>query len=135
MPRGGGGGGGRGQGGGRGPSSRDQLTTLIAKLDQLTAKPLAVNLTPELKTKLREQLKSIADAEEIKDDDAKQHLDALLEILKSEKETMVAAGYSWPGQSSGSSLPAPADQPNPFRAPENGKKLKALQDRLSDKKQ
>src|SRR5262245_35791317 len=45
-PGGGGRGGPGGPGGGRGPNSAAQLATLLAKLDVLTAKPLAVTLTP-----------------------------------------------------------------------------------------
>jgi hypothetical protein len=135
MGRGGGGGGmGRGGGGGgRGPSSKTQLATLVTKLDQLTGKPLVVHLTPEMKAKVQEQLKGLIDAEEIKDEDAQKRLDALLEILQSEKETMEAAGYRWPGQGGGPPG-GPADAPNPFRTPETGKKLKELQERLADKK-
>src|SRR5262245_52468745 len=77
MPGGGGGGrgGAGGFGGGRGPSPKAQLATLIVKLDQLTQKPLTVQLTADEKQKIRQQLQDLPDKDEISDQDAKARLD------------------------------------------------------------
>jgi hypothetical protein len=106
MMPGGGGGGGRGGpggpgGGGRGPTSKTQLAALVGKLNQLTDKPLFVELTPAQKKQIHEQLQGLADKDELSDDDAKKRLDAMLDVLKDQKATMEAAGYRWPGQGGG----------------------------------
>src|SRR5262249_14619367 len=46
-------------GGGRGPNSKNQLVTLVAKLDQLTQKPLVVKLNEAQQKVLREQLQGL----------------------------------------------------------------------------
>jgi hypothetical protein len=105
MPGGGGpGGGGPGAGGpggggpgGGGPSALTRLALLVAKLDQLTQKPLAVELTADEKKKMRELLQNLPEKDELSDDEAKKCLDLLLELLKDRKATMEAAGYRWPG--------------------------------------
>ncbi len=112
--------------GGRGPNSKNQLATLVAKLDQLTARPLAVHLSADQKKKVSEQLKGLGNAEELKEDDAKQRLDALLDLLKDQRETLEAAGYRWPGQRGGGFRP-PADTPNPFKDGDNRKHLQSLE--------
>src|SRR5258706_11634700 len=74
-PGGGGpGGGGGGFGGGRGPSSKTQLVALVIKFDQLTAKPLSIELTADEKKKVQEHLKGLTDKDEISDDEAKTRL-------------------------------------------------------------
>jgi hypothetical protein len=110
--------------GGGGPSSKAQLAILVGKLEQLTSKPLSINLTEEQQTKLREELKGLDEKEELSDDDAKKRLDAILEIVKDDKETLEAAGYRWP-------VRRPPDVSNPFKEEENAKHLKSLQEQLS----
>jgi hypothetical protein len=96
-----------GMGAGRGmqgPPVRAQLANLVSKLDVLTNKdkPLLIELTVEQKQKVKEQLQGLADMEEVKDEEAKKRLDALLEILKDKKDTLEAVGYRWPaGQGGG----------------------------------
>src|SRR5438105_7174750 len=63
--------GGRSPGGG-GPSPKTQLATLVDKLDVLTGKPLAIELTPERRAKVAELLKGLDDKTELTDEDAKQ---------------------------------------------------------------
>jgi hypothetical protein len=137
---GGGKGGGKGKGGGggpggaaagRGPSPKAQLTALVAKLDQLTQKPLTVELTPDQKKAAHDALKGLADADDLSDDDAKKRLDDLLALLKDKKETLEAAGYRWPGDAP--PPPRPGGPPNPFKEDANAGHLKALDARLAPK--
>ena len=130
----GGGGGGPGGGGGRGSVSKTQLATLVGKVDVLTEKPLALQLTDEQRQAMKEQLKGLADAEDLSDDDAKAKVDKLHELLKDQKATLEAAGYRWPGQGGGGGGGpgggAPQPPPNPFKVEQNAKHLKALTERL-----
>jgi hypothetical protein len=123
-----GGPGGRGQG----PSAKTQLATLVAKLDQLTQKPLAVNLTEGQRAKVREQLKGLGDADDLSDEDAKTRLDALLDVVKDQKDTLQAAGYRWPGEQGGGRPAADAPK-NPFKEEANGKHLKSLEEQMDKK--
>src|SRR6202011_5651723 len=91
--RGGAGGGGRaggapGGGRGGGPSSKVQLVALVTKLEQLTSKPLSVNLNQEQQEKLREELNGLDNQDELSEDDAKKRLESILEIVKGDKETL-----------------------------------------------
>lgn len=122
------GGGGRG----RGPNSKNQLASLIAKLDVLTHKPLAVHLNPEQKAEVRKQLKDLDAKEELSDDEAKTRLTALLEILKDHKKTLEDAGYRLPGGGGGGRGQRPPDAPNPFKEDGNAQHLKALNDLLTE---
>ena len=121
---------GGGMGGPRGPNPKNQLVALVAKLDQLTQKPLSIEFTPDQKKQVGERLKGLESLETLADDDAKKRLDTLLEILKDQKETLTAAGYRWPGER----FSRPADVPNPFKDAKNGKALGALQERLGPAK-
>jgi len=126
--RGGGGRGGPMAGGGAGPSSKAQLVNLVAKLDVLTAKPLEVKLSEDQKNKIREKLKGLDEKRELNEDEAKGTLDAILEIVKNDKETLVAAGFSPSPPSLG-----PRPYSNPFVESSNAEHLKALQSRLETK--
>src|SRR6516225_7349083 len=93
--------GGPGKGGGgmpKGPTSKTQLTTLVSKLDALTQKPLTVTLDTDQKKQIAEQLKGLGTMDELSDDEAKQRLDAILTVLKDQKEPLEATGFRWPGQ-------------------------------------
>ena len=122
------------QRGSQGTGAKTQLASLVAKLDQLTQKPLAVNLTDEQKKKVREQLQGLGDQDDLSDDDAKKRLDALMEVVTPEqKETLEAAGARLPGRQI--PIPRPADAPkNPFKEEANAKHLKSLQDQLEAKR-
>lgn len=128
---GGGGGGGMG-GGGRGPNPKTQLVTLVTKLDQLTAKPLAVTLDDDQKAKVEEQLKELETMDALSTDEAKKRLDTLHAIIENQRETLEAAGYRWPGGGGG---PGPrvtgvTESDNPFTGEANASRLKALHERL-----
>lgn len=125
----------------QGPPVRSQLANLVSKLDVLTnkEKPLLIQLTPEQKQKVKEQLQGLADLQEVSDDEAKKRLDALLEVLKENKETLEAAGFRWPGAQAGpGGFGAPGggrpggNQPtNPFKDDPNvSKALKSLESTL-----
>jgi hypothetical protein len=129
------GGGSPGRMGGGRPNSKTQLASLVAKLDVLTNEPLAVKLNPEQKKKMREQLQMLDEQENLSEDEAKAKLDALLDILKDQRQTLEAAGYRWPGQGGGrgrGGQPASA-LANPFKDEQNSKHLKALQSQLDKK--
>lgn len=140
-----------GMGGGRGmqgPPVRSQLANLVGKLDALTNKdkPLLIELSPEQKQKIQEHLAGLADLQEVSDDDAKKRLDALLELLKDNREKLEAVGYRWPGAGGaggggfgagaggglGSGRPGANQPANPFKDDPNVvKALKSLQSTLT----
>jgi hypothetical protein len=135
--RGPGGGGGRGPGGGGGGGrtamSKAQLTTLVGKLDQLTQRPIFIELNSDQKKKIREQLQGLSEKDLVSDEDAKTRLDALLELLKDKKETLEEAGYRWPGAGGGGGFGGGGfgggggQQPaNPFKEGDGNKHLKSL---------
>jgi hypothetical protein len=129
-------GGGRGApGGGRGgaaaPSPKAQLASLVDKLDLLTRKPLAVDLDKEKKKQVLEQLRGLGEKDDLKDEDAKAKLDALLEVLKGDRDALEAVGYRWPGAAPAGRGPGRGAAPaNPFKQEDNGKHLKDLELRL-----
>jgi hypothetical protein len=153
MPPGGGGGGGGGKGGGKGgkgggPNPRTQLAQLVNKLDTLTAKPLSVQLTPDQKQQVKEQLAGLDAKDELGEEEAKAKLDALLKVVEGQKDTLVAAGYFWPGGGGGGPPgggggggfggggppggPPGGGNPNanPFKTGQNADHLKSLQTTL-----
>ncbi len=103
-----------GMGGGRGPSPKNQLASLVSKLDQLSVKPIKLELSDEQKKKIDEQIQGLDKAAELKDEDAKKKLDALLVVVKDQRATLEEAGYRWPGQGGGFRRPA-SPPPNPFK--------------------
>lgn len=119
-----------GPGGGRGPSPKVQLASLVTKLDQISAKPIKLELNDEQKKKIDEQLHGLDQADELSDEDAKKRLDALLEVVKDQRPTLEDAGYRWPGQGGG--FRPPADPPpNPFKDDANRQHLKSLEEQLT----
>jgi len=131
----GGPGGGPGGPGGRpaGPNSKSQLATLVNKLEVLTQKPLIIQLDDDKQKKLAEQLQGLEAKEELSEEEAKNRLEAILAIVKDDRETLEAAGYRWPGErpAGGPGGGRPADVPNPFKEGDNNKHLKALQELLA----
>lgn len=127
MPgaKGGGQPGGKG-GGAKGPSSKVQLAQLVGKLETLTKKPLALELNADQKKELKSLLADLDAKESLSDEDAKTKLDALLKLVESQKATLEATGYRWPG----SQFAPPIDLPNPFKEGESAAKLNLLRDSL-----
>jgi len=126
--------------GGGGQNSKTQLAALVTKLDALTVKPLKFELSAEQKKQTKEILADLDSKEAITDEEAKEKLDKLLKLLESQKETMEAAGYRWPGQGGGGGgggfgggggggggPPPPA---NPFKTEQNAARLKSLKETL-----
>ena len=56
-----------------------QLAVLVAKLDQLTEKPLSIEWTTDQKKSVHEVLQGLTDKDELNDDDAKATVRGLLE--------------------------------------------------------
>jgi hypothetical protein len=111
----------KGKGGPLNPKT--QLDTLIVKLDLLTQKPLKIDLSKEVAKKVAAALVEVSKGD-TSEDDAKKHLDILLEALKDYKDTLTAAGFRWPSAENGADQPgaSPADMP---------KHLKSLEERLT----
>jgi hypothetical protein len=120
-----------------GSNSKTQLASLVSKLDVLSEKPLTARLSGEQKKDVEDQLKGLADADELSEDAAKAKLEKLHEALKGQKAALEAAGYRWPGEEGargggfggpmGGAGPPPA---NPFKSGPNAGHLKALTERL-----
>lgn len=131
------GGGGRPRGGGQrgtGFNSKNQLASLITKLDLLTHERPAVKLDIEQKRKIREQIQKLEDNEALGEDEAQKRLDAVVEILHDDqKQILSEAGVNLPGQRSGNrgGGDAPA---NPFKEGPPYQHLKSLRDQLKDAK-
>jgi hypothetical protein len=101
----------------------------------LTRKPLAVELDGEKKKKVLEQLRGLGEKDELKDEEAKEKLDALLKVLADDRDTLEAVGYRWPGAAAPAGggrggRGAAQAPPNPFKQENNREHLKALQQRL-----
>lgn len=111
-------------------NAKNQLDSLVAKLDVLTRKPLA--LTDAQKAMIREQLQGLADAKDLSAADAQKRLDALLEILKNDRVTLEAAGFAWPGETKNAA--PPGDKPNPFSSDASSEHLKGLLGTVGDAK-
>ena len=120
-------GGGKGKGGFT-PSSKTQLAQLVVKLDALTKKPLAVELTPEQKKQVKELLADLDAKDALSDDDAKAKFDALLKLLEGQKDVLEAAGYRWPGTPF--ALPG-EPPPNPFKEGDPANRLKSLRESMA----
>jgi hypothetical protein len=114
------------------PRPVDQLVTLIAKLDMLAADPGTLPLTDEDRAKLLEKLPPIAEPDFLADKVAKEHLDALLNVLQDHKVELEKGGIRWP-----SDIYNPNARPpkNPFKESEAAKHLKSLQEQLKVKPQ
>ncbi len=120
--------------GGGAPNAKVLLPVLIGKIDVLTQKPLSIQLDEEKQKKLAEQLQGLEAVEELSAEEAQNRLQAILEIVKENKETLEAAGYRWPGERPAGGGPGggrPADVPNPFKEGDNNKHLKSLQEQLA----
>jgi hypothetical protein len=103
---------------------KEQLAILVAKLDVLTHQPLAIHLTNEQRTKLREQLQGLSDKEQLDPAEALNRLVEIQKIVESDKGTLEAAGFIWPVPRSAG---RPTDVPNPFKQEQNSQHLKSLQ--------
>ena len=135
-----GGGGGKGKGGaakggGGNPSPRVQLVRLVNALDAVVDRPVALSLTADDRKAIAAQLDGLAAAGEVKDDEAKAKLDAILKVLEKDRKALEAVGYQWPNPDAKGPPKGgfPKDSPNPFADGQNREKLKSLQERLEKK--
>lgn len=136
MPKGPGGGMPKGPGGGFGapPSPRVQLAALVGALDNVVDKPISVTLTAEERAAIAEQLKGLDAQAEIKDEDAKARLDAILKVIEKDRKSLETVGYRWPGAPAAKGgFGGPKDSPNPFKEGAPHDRLKSLLERLEKK--
>ncbi len=126
--------------GSRGPSAKQRLASLVVKLDLLTdpRKPLSLELTPEQKAAIREQLQGVADPEDLSNQEADKRLSAILGgVLGKDKPLLESTGFLWPGEGPEGPPQAPgAPRPprNPFHDKATGQHLKSLEARLGKDK-
>jgi hypothetical protein len=129
--------GGAPKGGNNPPTPRTQLASLVTTLDTLVDRPITLTLTPEDRAAIAERLKGLDAADEIKEDDAKARLEAILKVLEKDRKALEAVGYRWPspdakGPPKGG-FGGPKDSPNPFSGGTAKEHLKSLQERLEKK--
>lgn len=124
-----------GPGGGGPPSPRVQLAALVGALDNVVDKPISVTLTAEERAAIAEQLKGLDAQAEVKDEDAKARLDAILKVIEKDRKSLETVGYRWPGAPSakGGFGGGAKDSPNPFKEGATHDRLKSLLDRLEKK--
>lgn len=110
------------------PSAKLQLAALVVKLNQLTGKTLMIDLG-DRKAKVAEQLKDLDTLETLSDEAADARVQALMELLKPDENTLTSAGFNLNFAGTvGKGKEPPA---NPFTTETNKGALKALQDRVS----
>jgi hypothetical protein len=109
---------------------KDQLVSLVVKLDLLTSQTPLVKFTDDQKAKIREKLSGLEAKDEIKDDEAVATLVDLLDIVEGERKSLEMVGFKFPG--AGGDIPRPGS-PNPFKIKVNADHLKTLQERLTSK--
>ncbi|HZV05672.1 MAG TPA: hypothetical protein VE999_11370 [Gemmataceae bacterium] len=132
-------GGGSGQRGGRqrgsaDSNSKNQLASLITKLDLLTHERPVVQLDAEQKRQIRKQIEKLDDKEDLSEEEAKKKLDAMVGILHDDQKKILSeAGANLPGQQGGNRGRGEAP-PNPFKEGQPNQHLKSLSNQLEDKK-
>lgn len=131
-------------GGGQGPRPKQQLTTLIRKLELLTS-DLALNLTDEQRQALGKQLDEFAELKTLTDEEAEKKYNDLLALFddaqKAKQEAIglprprggAGGGFGGGGGGFGGGGAPPAPDANPFESDANANSLKALRERLTAK--
>lgn len=130
-------------GGGQGPRPKQQLTTLVRKLELLTG-DIALNLTDEQRQALAKQLEEFADLKSLTDDEAEKKFNDLLALFddaqKAKQESVGlpfrrggGGGGFGGGGFGGGGAPPPAPDANPFENETNANALKSLRERLTAK--
>lgn len=122
----------KGKGGGFGGGPKTQLAQLVTRLDVLTGRNLHLDLPAETCAKVYQQLQDMAGDQELSDETARQKLDALLDLLRDQKEPLEAAGFRWP--EGGGRGGGPMGGGNPFKDEKTAKHLKDLQERMEKSK-
>jgi hypothetical protein len=103
------------------PDPKRMLATLIVKLDQLSLKPLKIDLSKDQQKKVLDQLQGLGEDKELSADEAKKRMASILVILKDHVETLEASGFGPPSQQAPPELTDEATQ----------KHLQSLQKTLS----
>ena len=128
----GGGMGGMMGGGGQGPRPKQQLTTLVRKLELLTG-DIALSLTDEQRQSLAKQLDEFAEIKTLTDDEAEKKYNDLLALFDdAQKAKQEAIGLPFRRGGGGGGAP-PAPDANPFESEANANSLKSLRERLTAK--
>lgn len=125
-------------GGGQGPRPKQQLTTLVRKLELLTG-DIALNLTDEQRQSLAKQLDEFAEIKTLTDDEAEKKYNDLLALFDDAQKVKQEAvglpfrrGGGGGGGFGGGGAP-PAPDANPFESEANANALKSLRERLAAK--
>lgn len=134
MGMGGGGMGGGMMGGmGGGPRPKQQLTTLVRKLELLTG-DIVLTLTDEQRQAIAKQLAEFAELKTLTDDEAEAKYKDLLAVFDDQqKSKQDAVGLPRGAGGGGFGGVQPPPDANPFESDANAKALKALRERLSGK--
>jgi hypothetical protein len=99
-----------------------ELADLVAKLDLLTHKKPAVELSDQEKAQVAKQLEGLEQSDRpLSEQEAKTRLERLLGTLDSHKEALEKAGFR---------SPPPAEDANPFKNKNVAEHLKSLQKAL-----
>ena len=124
-----------GGGGGQGPRPKQQLTTLIRKLELLTG-DIVLTLTDEQRQALAKQVGEFAELKTLTDGEAEQKYKELLAVFDdAQKAKQDAIGLPRPsgGGGFGGGGAPPAPDANPFESEANANALKSLRERLTAK--
>ncbi|HEV3258678.1 MAG TPA: hypothetical protein VG013_17515 [Gemmataceae bacterium] len=114
----------------RAPTARDQLVSLVDKLNLLLL-PLDLELTAKQKALIRQQLKSIPQSNQLSDDEAKAKLDVLHDTLKYKRGVLSLVGYDWTEPVGGKGGGKGEKPLNPFMRLPAETNLRSLQERLA----
>jgi hypothetical protein len=115
------------KGGRGGPPPQIQLAQLIAKLNLLATKALVIELTPEQKKLISEQINGLEDLKLLSRDDASAKIEAILGVVKENRTTLEDAGFNWPDGQGGRRGGQPGRLTNnPFSEGENSANVKSL---------
>ncbi len=126
-------------GGGQGPRPKQQLTTLVRKLELLTG-DIALSLTDEQRQTLAKQLDEFAEIKTLTDDEAEKKYNDLLALFDDAQKAKQEAvglpfrrGGAGGGGGFGGGGTPPAPDANPFESEANANALKTLRERLTAK--
>ena len=129
-----------GGGGGQGPRPKQQLTTLIRKLELLTG-DIVLTLTDEQRQALAKQVGEFAELKTLTDDEAEKKYNDLLALFDDAQKAKQEAiglpfrrgGGGGGGGGFGGGGAQPAPDANPFESEANANALKSLRERLTSK--
>lgn len=106
-----------------------RLSALVSRLDVLTADTPALKLKAQEQAKLTEQLRNLAQIDELTTDDAKDRYETITEILRDHETILKAVGV----RMSRGRFKLPPDTPNPFAKGDSRIHLESLLKRFPSK--